>query len=92
MKTQVLALAVGGTAIAHKVPHGGALYEGAEHKFHAELKLDAKSKEVTVFILDGKAKKLVPIKAKPPLLPGFTSASRARIRRPARRSRWPRRD
>ncbi len=68
MKTRVLSLAVvlaaGVTAYAHKGPHGGALYEGAEHKFHAELKLDAKAKEATVYILDGKAKKLVPIKAK----------------------------
>lgn len=68
MKTRLLSLAVvlafGVTAFAHKGPHGGALYEGAEHKFHAELKLDAKKNEATVYILDGKAKKLVPIKAK----------------------------
>jgi hypothetical protein len=41
-----------------------ALYEAANHKYHARLKVDAKKKTATVDILDGKVKKLVPIKAK----------------------------
>jgi hypothetical protein len=48
----------------HDGPHGGALYEGAKHKYHAELKFDHTAKQATVWILDGKAKNLVPIKAK----------------------------
>jgi hypothetical protein len=43
---------------------GGALYEGAKHKYHARLKIDPAAKTATVDILDGRARKLVPIKAK----------------------------
>jgi hypothetical protein len=57
-------LAAGMPAHAHEGPHGGALYEGAKHKYHAELKVNEKDKAVTVYILDDKAKKAVPIKAK----------------------------
>ncbi len=40
------------------------LYEGANHKYHARLKIDAAKKTATVDILDSKAKKAVPIKAR----------------------------
>jgi hypothetical protein len=48
----------------HKGPNGGVLFEGAKHKFHIELKIDTDKKTLTAWILDGKAKKAVPIKAK----------------------------
>ncbi len=51
-------------AFAENGPNGGALYEGAKHKFHAELKVDAKLQTATVYILDNKAQKQVPIPAK----------------------------
>jgi hypothetical protein len=47
----------------HKGPNGGLLYEGAEHKYHVELKIDPTTKSATAFVLDNKAKKGVPIKA-----------------------------
>jgi hypothetical protein len=47
-----------------KGPHGGILYEGAKHKYHIELKVDASTKTATAYILDNKAKNAVPIKAK----------------------------
>src|SRR2546425_656259 len=59
----VLAVAAGVTAHGGETPEGG-LYEGADHKFHARLKLDQDKQQATVWILDGKAKKQVPIKAK----------------------------
>jgi hypothetical protein len=59
-----LALTASWSLAGHNGPHGGALFEGVEHKYHAELKLDAKEKKATVWILDGKAKNEVPIPAK----------------------------
>ena len=47
-----------------KGPNGGILYEGGNHKFHIELKIDAANKTATAYILDDKAKTAVPIKAK----------------------------
>src|SRR5436309_2445034 len=47
-----------------KGPNGGILFEGAKHKYHIELKIDAEGKTATAYILDSKAKKAVPIKAK----------------------------
>ena|SRR5436190_1218747 len=43
---------------------GTGLYEAAEHKYHARLKIDPAKKTATVDILDSKVKKVVPIKAK----------------------------
>src|SRR5215469_12842842 len=47
-----------------KGPNDGVLYQGAKHKYHIEIKVDAGNKSVTAYILDDKAKKAVPIKAK----------------------------
>ena len=47
-----------------KGPHGGALIELGNEKYHAELLLDDKTQTVTVYLLDGTAKKEVPIPAK----------------------------
>lgn len=44
-------------------PHGGALVEWGAEEYHLELLLDHSKKEVTVYVLDGDAKKVVPIKA-----------------------------
>jgi hypothetical protein len=47
-----------------EAPHGGMLYAAKPgHKLHAELLIDKGSKKATVYILDDKAKKAVPIKA-----------------------------
>lgn len=45
-------------------PHGGALIELGNEKFHAELLHDEKSQTITVYVLDGTAKNEVPIPAK----------------------------
>ena len=42
-------------------PHAGALAEWGKDEFHAEFTLDHSAKQVTVYILDGKAKKAPPI-------------------------------
>lgn len=47
-----------------KGPHGGALVELGDEEYHAEFIHDEKAASVIVFILDGAAKKLVPIEAK----------------------------
>lgn len=44
-------------------PHGGALAEWGDEEYHAEFKADHEKKQATVYILDGKAKKAVPIAA-----------------------------
>jgi len=44
-------------------PHGGSLIELGKEEFHAELVHDEKAGEVTFYILDGAAKKTVPIEA-----------------------------
>lgn len=46
-----------------KAPHGGTLFVAPGHKFHAELVVDKAGKKATVYLLDGKAKKIVPTKA-----------------------------
>src|SRR4051794_14732595 len=47
-----------------KGPHGGALAEWGKEEYHAEFKQDTAKKQVTVFVLDGSAKKAAPIDAK----------------------------
>jgi hypothetical protein len=46
---------------AHDGPHGGELYIDSKHKHHAELVVDKKTGKALVYMLDGKAKKEVPI-------------------------------
>jgi len=60
----VIAAVASGARAEEKGPNGGVLYEGAKHKYHIEIKVDAANKSVTAYILDDKAKKAVPIKAK----------------------------
>lgn len=43
-------------------PHGGAIAEGPDEKYHAEFLPDHGKKQVTVWILDSKAKNPVAIK------------------------------
>ncbi|MBL8821111.1 MAG: hypothetical protein JNJ77_00890 [Planctomycetia bacterium] len=38
-------------------PHGGALAEWGEHEYHAEFTVDHNAKSVTVYVVDGDAKK-----------------------------------
>jgi hypothetical protein len=45
-------------------PHGGALIELGNEKYHAELLHDDKSRTISVYVLDGTAKNEVPIPAK----------------------------
>lgn len=45
-------------------PHGGALIELGNEKYHAELLHDEKSQTISVYVLDGTAKQEVPIPAK----------------------------
>lgn len=47
---------------AHEGPHGGMLFDDADHKFHIELKIDAGKKTATVWVLDDKAKGEVKVK------------------------------
>jgi hypothetical protein len=58
---------VGGPSKAHdhaeQGPHGGALAEWGEEKYHAEFTVDHPKKQATVYILDGTAKKPSPIPA-----------------------------
>lgn len=44
-------------------PHGGHLIELGDEQYHVELVLDDKAGEVTFYVLDGTAKKAVPIDA-----------------------------
>jgi hypothetical protein len=44
-------------------PHGGALAEWGDEKYHAEFTVDHGKKEAVVYILDGSAKKAAPIAA-----------------------------
>ncbi|TXT23481.1 MAG: hypothetical protein FD138_3234 [Planctomycetota bacterium] len=44
-------------------PHGGDLVELGKEEFHAEVVHDEDSGKVTIYILDGEAKKAVPITA-----------------------------
>jgi hypothetical protein len=62
----VVAVLALGLAVVHggEGAKGTGLYEAAEHKYHARLKIDSAKKTATVDILDSKVKKLVPIKAK----------------------------
>lgn len=46
-----------GHAHAEEGPHGGVLAEWGEHEYHAEFTVDHKTKSITVYILDGEAKK-----------------------------------
>jgi hypothetical protein len=45
-------------------PHGGHLVELGEEEYHAEVVLDAKTSNITLYILDSTAKKAAPIDAK----------------------------
>jgi hypothetical protein len=47
-----------------KGPHGGPLIELGNEKYHAELLLDEKTQTVTIYLLDGTARKEVAIPAK----------------------------
>ncbi|MCI0456225.1 MAG: hypothetical protein L0Z62_04495 [Gemmataceae bacterium] len=49
---------------AEEGPNGGALAEWGDEKYHAEFLPDHKQQQATVWILDGHAKKYVPIEAK----------------------------
>lgn len=51
------------TAQEHHGPHGGTLFCGPKHKYHAELTQNPAQKTVTVYILDHQAKRLVAIPA-----------------------------
>jgi hypothetical protein len=57
----------GGTAAVHdhptKGPHGGSLIELGNEEYHVEMLHDDASGTVTFFVLDGSAKKAVPIEA-----------------------------
>jgi hypothetical protein len=44
-------------------PHGGALAEWGNEKYHAEFTVDHAKKQATVYLLDGSAKKAAPIAA-----------------------------
>lgn len=44
-------------------PHGGAIAEGPDEKYHGEFLVDHDKKQTTVYILDHKAKNLKAIKA-----------------------------
>ncbi|MCC6420178.1 MAG: hypothetical protein IT429_18235 [Gemmataceae bacterium] len=44
-------------------PHGGALAEWGEEKYHVEFTLDRARGQVAVYVLDGSAKKPAPVKA-----------------------------
>jgi hypothetical protein len=44
-------------------PHGGTVFDFGGGALHAELTIDPKTRDVTVFILDGSAKKANPIKS-----------------------------
>jgi hypothetical protein len=44
-------------------PHGGPLVEWGDEEYHLELLLDRAKKQATVYVLDGDAKKAVPIKS-----------------------------
>lgn len=46
-----------------KGPHGGVLAEWGKEEYHPEFTVDHKTKKATVYILDGNAKKEVPIEA-----------------------------
>lgn len=48
----------------HEGPHKGALAEWGEEEYHIEFTVDHKTKEATVYVLDGSAKKAKPIDAK----------------------------
>jgi hypothetical protein len=45
-------------------PHGGHIVEWGDDEYHAEVTHDAKANKITVYILDGSAKKASPIDAK----------------------------
>lgn len=45
-------------------PHKGVLAEWGEEEYHVEIVIDNKTKEATVYILDGEAKKAKPIDVK----------------------------
>ena len=62
--TACLFLLLADSLHAETGPHGGAIFCGPKHKHHAELVLKADEGHATVYILDGKAKKPVLIKAK----------------------------
>jgi len=44
-------------------PHGGALAEWGDERYHAEFTVDHGKKQATVYILDGSAKRAAPIDA-----------------------------
>jgi hypothetical protein len=45
-------------------PHGGHLVEFGEEEYHGEVCFDGETKKITVYVLDGEAKKAVPIAEK----------------------------
>lgn len=44
-----------------RAPHGGIKFAQKEHKYHAELVLDKEKKQATVYMLDRRLRKTVPI-------------------------------
>lgn len=44
-------------------PHGGALGEAGDEKYHTEFLVNHEKKQTTVYVLDGTAKKAMPIAA-----------------------------
>lgn len=48
----------------HEGPHDGALAEWGEEEYHIEFTVDHKSQEATIYVLDGTAKKALPVDAK----------------------------
>jgi len=48
-------LAASASAHEHKAPHGGTLVELGEEFAHLEISLDAKTGELTAYVLDGEA-------------------------------------
>lgn len=64
-------------------PHGGALVELGDEEFHAEFIVKDKTHEVVVYILDGSAKKVVPIEEPQLLLNLKTTAKPQQFKVPA---------
>lgn len=46
-----------------KGPHDGILVEWGEEEYHAEFLRDKDAKKITVYVLDGEAKEMLPIEA-----------------------------
>src|SRR4051794_36238606 len=47
-----------------KGPHGGAVIEWGDEEYHLEFTVDRKTRQATVYVLDGNIRKAKPIAAK----------------------------